>query len=377
MYEMMSCYQNACIQLSVSSMSNSAPTLTNNPLPGVPIIESPFFHSLLKSSGFDDETRRVATDLHTKGYAVIDFPEPDFDVLAESIKANLHGHYNFDYWKGLAHTGGFSLRVQDAWEFDDNVKRIACNEHLLALLSRVYGRAAWPFQTLNFPVGTQQHFHSDSMHFSSAPERFMCGVWVALEDITMENGPLVYYPGSHKWPIYTNEHMGRCVAESCEMPNQSAYEPMWRALVEANEAKPDVFLAKKGQALIWAANLMHGGMLHNDTEKTRWSQVTHYFFDDCSYYTPMTSDPFYGRIDFRELKSIATGQTVPHKYSGFAVPERFTRLVSTTGQQPDFDDLEFDCELYLRANPDVAAAGMNPAEHYLRYGIKEKRKMRP
>ena len=32
------------------------------------------------------------------------------------------------------------------------------------------------------------------------PEGFMCGVWVALEDMDMDNGPLVYYPGSHQLP---------------------------------------------------------------------------------------------------------------------------------------------------------------------------------
>ena len=30
----------------------------------------------------------------------------------------------------------------------------------------------------------------------------MCGVWVALEDITEDNGPLHYYPGSHRLPDY-------------------------------------------------------------------------------------------------------------------------------------------------------------------------------
>ena len=33
---------------------------------------------------------------------------------------------------------------------------------VLALLGKLYGRQGFPFQTLNFPVGTQQHLHSDS-----------------------------------------------------------------------------------------------------------------------------------------------------------------------------------------------------------------------
>src|SRR5439155_23973453 len=113
----------------------------------------------------------------------------------------------------------------------------------------MYGRRAFPFQTLNFPVGTQQHFHTDSIHFSSVPERFMCGVWVALEDITEENGPLVYYPGSHRWPIYAAEHLGQCLTTMDETPTQGIFEPMWRALVEAHGAKPQYFTARKGQAL--------------------------------------------------------------------------------------------------------------------------------
>ena len=346
----------------------------SNPLPGVPIIESPFFKSLVNNGSFDAETQRIATDLHTKGYAVIDFPDPDFDSVAEQIKGSLNGHYNFNYWIDVAHQAGISLRLQDAWKFDDNVRRIACNAHLIDLLSRLYGRAAWPFQTLNFPVGTQQHFHTDSIHFSSAPERFMCGVWVAMEDITMENGPLVYYPGSHKWPIYTNEHVARCVTEMGRPPTQADYEPMWRALVEEHDAKPDYFLARKGQALIWLANLMHGGTRQIDKHKTRWSQVTHYFFDDCAYYTPMTSDPFYGHIDFRDLTNIVTGESMPHKYAGFPVPESFTSLLSTSHGLLKHG---FNPELYLQANPDVALGGSNPAEHYLRYGMREKRKLIP
>ena len=59
----------------------------------------------------------------------------------------------------------------------------------------------FPVSNPQFPRWHAQHFHTDSVHFSSCPERFMAGVWVALEDIDSDNGPLILYPGSHALPI--------------------------------------------------------------------------------------------------------------------------------------------------------------------------------
>lgn len=345
-----------------------------NVLPGVPNVESPFFKQLFSDPALDDETRRIALDLAVKGYAVLDFPDPDFDAKAEAIKADLLGHYDLPGWQAAGHQRGISLRVQDAWRFNEHVRSIACNPKILELLGKLYGRQAWPFQTLNFPVGTQQHFHTDSIHFSSNPERFMCGVWVAMEDINEENGPLVYFPGSHRWPIYTNEHVGLCVSQLDQKPTQALYEEMWRAVVESHGAQPEYFHAKKGQALIWAANLMHGGSRQTDPQRTRWSQVSHYYFEDCAYYTPMTSDTFYGRIDFRKLTNIVTGEEMPQRYAGHAISEGFIDACLTDGGH---DIGDFNSKLYLQAHPDVAATNWNAAEHYLLYGRKEKRKLRP
>ena len=94
-------------------------------------------------------------------------------------------------------------RVQDGWKISDNVKKVATAPKVLSLLADFYGRKPLPFQTLNFPVGTQQRVHSDTVHFHSDPAGYMCGVWVALEDMDMDNGPLVYYPGSQKLPAIT------------------------------------------------------------------------------------------------------------------------------------------------------------------------------
>jgi hypothetical protein len=343
-------------------------------LPGVPDVESPFFRQLFSRPGLDAETRRIAFSLATQGYAVFDFPDPDLALKAESIKTDLQARFDLDQWRAHGHGARAGLRLRDAWSWQAQVRELACNARILELLGTLYGRRASPFQTLNFPVGTQQHVHSDVVHFHSSPERFMCAVWVALEDIDDDNGPLMYYPGSHRWPVYGNDHLGRCAAEMDAATTQAMYEPMWRALIEAHGVAPHTLRAKKGQALIWAANLLHGGAPQADPERTRWSQVTHYFFEDCAYFVPMLSDPMYGSIAWRRLVDIATGQPMPQRHLGLPIPEPF--LKATVPLQLRWLD-GFNGAQYLLANPDVAAAGMDPAEHYRLHGRAEKRKLRP
>src|SRR6185295_13704763 len=90
-----------------------------------------------------------------------------------------------------------------------------------------------------------------------------------------------------------------------------------------HQAKPERFTAKKGQAVIWHARLMHGGDKQHDKTRSRHSQVTHYFFRDCVYFTPLYSDPFYGNIFFREVTDVATGEKVPNRVTGHNVPYWF------------------------------------------------------
>jgi hypothetical protein len=265
------------------------------------------------------------------------------------------------------------------------VRAIAANAHVMALLSKLYGRRAFPFQTLNFPVGTQQHFHSDSIHFSSVPERFMCGVWLAMEDIHPDAGPLVYYPGSHRWPIIQNEMIGKVIDGARDFLAQEPYEATWRALAETSGVQPELFMPKKGQALIWAANLLHGGSRQIDPQRTRWSQVTHYYFDDCVYYTPAYSDPMLGKLDMRRIVDISTGEVAPNIYIDRPVDRyahrvagavRRLRKLAPKPPAPAKLPADFDAERYLALNADVAQAGVDAAEHYLAHGRDEARTYR-
>jgi hypothetical protein len=365
-------------------------TVSQKLLPGVPLVESMLFSASLDQMGLTNSERDIAVQLHEKGFAVFDFPDEDLSARIDRIKADLTPRYDFDAWRSAGWAANDGLRVQDAWRTNADVRAIAANQAVLDLLSKLYGRRAFPFQTLNFPVGTQQHVHSDSIHFSSVPERFMCGVWLALEDIHEDAGPLVYYPGSHKWPILYNDAIGKVVGTDTSEFAQPPYEAAWRALIDATGTQPEYFRPKKGQALIWAANLLHGGSRQNDPARTRWSQVTHYYFDDCAYYTPAFSDPLVGNLDLRDIVDVSTGEFAPNIYvdrpvgevprrgaaapppasasPAAVIPKRWEALFSAKAPK------DFDPRRYLELNPDVAAAGMDPRKHYARHGAREHRR---
>jgi hypothetical protein len=349
-------------------------------IPGIPLCESPFFDEIFSSSEMDEQTIAIARELNEKGFAIIDFPDDDFDARVERIRKSLQNKYNWDDWKAGKQS---SLRIQDAWKSNKDVKEIASNTKILELLDKLYGRRAIPFQTLNFPVGTQQATHSDSAHFSSFPERFMCGVWVAMEDIDETNGPLHYYPGSHKWPILTNEQLDiSSYHQVMEYGHYGRYIDAWAALIKKQKMEPFSFHAKKGQALIWAANLLHGGSPLLDKNRTRWSQVTHYFFENCAYYTPLLSDPFIGRIHFRDLVDIVTGEKLNHQVGGFPVDKAFVKSAISSIGKPPTDKIYYDNGLprdfipkrYLELHPDVKAAGVDPRQHFVMFGKAEGRR---
>lgn len=289
--------------------------MNQSPFPGVPRIESPVFAND-SLADLTDAEQAIARDLHSQGFAVLDFPDADLEARIKRIQDKLGPSFGIPFEDPAADKTQGERRVQDAWKFDDDVRAIAANPEIVALLSKLYGRGAFPFQTLNFPVGTQQAVHSDSVHFSSLPERFMCGVWVAMEDVSAEAGPLFYHPGSHTWPIVSNAMIRRRGYGSALNSAQEPFAKAWNALIKTHDSKPAPFLAKKGQALIWAANLLHGGSRQTNRSLTRWSQVTHYFFEDCIYYTPAFSDEAIGKLQIRELSSIADGAVKRNSYLG-------------------------------------------------------------
>jgi ectoine hydroxylase-related dioxygenase (phytanoyl-CoA dioxygenase family) len=199
-----------------------------------------------------------------------------------------------------------AIRVTDAWATSASVRQIALAPRVLEVLRVLFAAEPRPFQTLNFKLGTQQRPHSDSVHFNTEPPGMMCGVWVALEDVDMDCGPLVYYPGSHRLPFASPEEVGIEVAPGQEAVSGEdygkRYEPYIEALIEREGLTPSYATLPKGQAVVWAANLLHGGSTVRVPGRTRRSQVTHYYFEGARLWTPLLSSP--GRTAWREAPQI-------------------------------------------------------------------------
>ena len=61
------------------------PPVISPTLPGLPLVESPFFHNEIDKLHLTPHQRRIAVDLHERGYAVIKFPDEEFDARAERL----------------------------------------------------------------------------------------------------------------------------------------------------------------------------------------------------------------------------------------------------------------------------------------------------
>jgi len=148
------------------------------------------------------------------------------------------------------------------------------------------------FQSINFVMGSEQHTHSDSIHMTTYPQGGLLGVWIALDDINENNGPLHYYPGSHLLPYYLNSDYDN-EGSACLLGNKSydAYEAMIAAKIEEKGIQKKIFTARKGDLLVWHANLFHGGEPHSDKNLTRKSMVLHYFKKDAICYHEITQRP--------------------------------------------------------------------------------------
>ena len=276
-------------------------------LPQTPWVESDALEERLAQSGAGEAAKAFARDLARDGLAILDLGD-GMPALCDRIVAETAGHF--------ARPG--VTRVHEAWRRSPAVRELATHPVLMEALTLAYGRQPFPFQSLNFMRGSQQDTHADVLHFHAEPSLFMCGVWLALEDVTAGSGPLRYYAGSHRLPVLTLHDAGVGDAKISHANYNDIYGPAMAERLRHGGFEARHALLKKGQIAVWAANLAHGGSPILDPESTRQSLVVHYYFENCVYYTPMLSTP--DKRHVRLPANIATGGWVWPRRDGRRVP---------------------------------------------------------
>jgi ectoine hydroxylase len=232
-------------------------------------------HTALKNhpdfASLDVQTQQQLSHWIDNGYMI--FPGMFRDV-ADKVNAEMeaivkNGTLEFDYT---------ASRIMNAWQESETVRKIVHDARMKDILGFTLGKKVIPFQTINFFKGSEQQTHSDFIHMTTEPKGFLVAAWIALEDIGEGQGPLHYYPGSHKLPYVLGEDFEHSSgAWSVGDDLYGNFEKKIAEVVRTNQLQKQIFHAKKGDVLFWHANLLHGGEEVTNPDSTRKSLVIHFF----------------------------------------------------------------------------------------------------
>jgi ectoine hydroxylase-related dioxygenase (phytanoyl-CoA dioxygenase family) len=190
---------------------------------------------------------------------------------------------------GFNYTG---RKIFNAYKQSYTIRKVIKDKVLCDLLSFILDKKVLPFQTINFLKSSEQAPHADSIHMSTYPQGFLVAIWIALEDISTDQGPLSYYPGSHLLPYITNEDYDNTSGKFLLDGNANKkYEEKIQQVIDSNNLPKEIFTAKKGDMFIWHANLIHGGEPMLNSTQTRKSMVVHYFTEGVICYHEISERP--------------------------------------------------------------------------------------
>lgn len=241
-------------------------------------------------AGFDQFSAEMQANIRQflkDGFMVIKghYDAATCDALNAEVDAKLKtGKAGFNY------TGRKIFNFHERSPLADEV--FFRNPEITQLFSFLMGKKVIPFQSLNFVWGSEQRAHSDSIHMTTEPKGYLIASWTALEDTSMENGPLFYYPGSHRLPyVMTDDYDSGNSYLLIGKESNRRYEDHIERLIAERKLEKAHFLAKKGDVLVWHANLLHGGSPIRQSGATRKSMVCHYFCENIICYHEMSQRP--------------------------------------------------------------------------------------
>lgn len=214
--------------------------------------------------------------------------ESDLDRFEEAIsKAFREGHEHLMAQEpGLGASkrvfAGMSrrrIRVIDSFTVFPEALNLLSSPRLAEFLRAVFDETPMLFQSLSFDMGSEQGMHQDTAYVvvDKRPLELMaCSI--ALEDVQTGAGELEYIVGSHRlgdFPFGGGSRKHLVLSED----GDQKHEEWYRWILEESQRRGlerRKFMAKRGDILLWHADLAYGGAPVLNQDLTCRSLVGHY-----------------------------------------------------------------------------------------------------
>ena len=220
---------------------------------------------------FNDQRTSIKASFDNEGVQI--FPDTISSKICDKIVREYDDFIELCRMKGVRHQyqDDRHYRLTNFHLISAELRYRILQSNAFEFASNFFGKPSSIYTSLYFKHGSQQEAHIDTPFFSTRPINQFVGLWVALEDIHVDSGPLFYLRGSHK--ILEDEDLLRRYFKNSNGDLPSFFNSLFEVVKEECERVEVVI--QKGDALVWHPSLMHGGSLARNLNLTRNSAVFH------------------------------------------------------------------------------------------------------
>jgi len=193
-------------------------------------------------------------------------------------------------------------------DWSNSIRQLFNASDLLSCLTRLTGQSEFNIvQTMFFDANTATPAHRDDYYLDSIPNGNLFAVWIAAEDIHQEAGRFYVVPRSHR--------MGLELTKS-EMLSNALYQNKIQKLIDSGNLTIVAPELKKGDALFWRSDLIHGALPTTNASLSRKSLTAHFLPKKFQFGSRYRTDV--RKIDYFDVQGFSFAR-VPSDRRSFSV----------------------------------------------------------
>lgn len=209
-----------------------------------------------------------------------------------------------DYWADIQHhlvqnnlnpmtefnSSGSSDRITGCETIDSLTSALSCNR-LKVVLTTILGPKYILQDLMALLKSSGAPPHTESIYLTTFPKFRSVRIWIAMEDIKDDAGPLCLYPGTHRRPAISPSQLG--VARGLSNPQlwieyRRHYLPYMKNILTQGNYPSIALNVKVGTTILMHPNLIHEGIAAKDRELTRKALVGSFVAKDVLLYSDLS-----------------------------------------------------------------------------------------